>query len=183
MTKVAWVCIGFVAWTVLSVLVGIMVGRSLVRDIRRQGRRERRKKQPMRHRRSTVLIVDEDPEVREFYRLELADRRYEVVAAGDVDSVNRIIAASEPDVVLLDPYFGGKYRWDVLAGIKEQNSEVHILLSLAFKMFEDDDLRWFADGYFVKSFCTADLISRLESLRSERRTDRSSALIRTLGRQ
>ena len=118
----------------------------------------------MKIRRPLVVILDENGGIRELYALELAERGYEVVTLGDVAGVEEMIAGLEPDLVLLDPYIGGKYRWDVVTGIKGRNPHLRVLLCTALAI-DDHDLHFgLVDGYIVKSSCTDDLILKVELL-------------------
>jgi CheY-like chemotaxis protein len=73
-----------------------------------------------------VLIVDESPGIRELYRLELADRGYEVVAAGNVEGAEETVGRENPDLIVFDPWAKGRYAWDAVSRIKER----HCLLPL-----------------------------------------------------
>jgi len=133
-------------------------GRRYENDYYRYHRRH-----PMDERSIVITIIDGDPAVRELYSLELSARGYEVVT-GDVESAEESIARSKPNLVLLDPYDGSHYRWDVLAEIRRQNVELPILICLPFEMFVNDQDVGPADGCIVKSFEVSGLVSRVQSL-------------------
>ena len=62
-------------------------------------------------RRPSVLIVEDDPELRTLYRTTLALAGYTVVAAGDGVDALRHIENETPDVIVLDlglPLLGGR---------------------------------------------------------------------------
>ena len=86
----------------------------------------------MRDRKPRVIIIDENRAIRELYGLELADNGYEVVMVGDTAAVDEAIGSFKPDLVILDPWIGGKYRWDLLSGIKQAHSSIPVILCLAF---------------------------------------------------
>jgi DNA-binding response OmpR family regulator len=110
------------------------------------------------------MIIDEDRGVRELHAIELAERGYEVVTTGDASAVEEMIAALEPDLVLVDPYIGGRYRWDIVAGIKERNAHLCVLLCTVFLMDDNDPHFDFADGFVAKSSCTDGLILKVCTL-------------------
>jgi DNA-binding response OmpR family regulator len=110
------------------------------------------------------MIIDENAGIRELYALELAGRGYEVTTTGDASAVEEMIAALEPDLVLVDPYIGGEYRWDVVGGIKERNAHLCVLLCTLFVIDDNDPHFHLADGFVVKSSCTDELILKVETL-------------------
>jgi DNA-binding response OmpR family regulator len=110
------------------------------------------------------MIIDNNSGVRELYRTELSERGYEVITTGDITRAVEMIEKSKPDLVLVDPFTEGENRWDVLADIKSGIHHVPVLLCLAFAVDDNSSLLALADGYVVKSCCTADLISKVELL-------------------
>jgi DNA-binding NtrC family response regulator len=59
-----------------------------------------------------MMVIDKNRGIREFYGLELADERYyNAVMVGDAAAVEEAIRHSKPDLVILDPWIGGEYRW------------------------------------------------------------------------
>jgi hypothetical protein len=67
-------------------------------------------------------------------------------------------------LVLVDPYIGGEYRWDVVAGIKERNAHLCVLLCTVFTIDDNNPHFDLADGYVVKSSCTDELILKVDTL-------------------
>jgi DNA-binding response OmpR family regulator len=114
----------------------------------------------MAKRRRRVLIIDENIRAQEYLGLELTDRGYHVITTGSADPGEEIIAGWKPDLILLDPYIGGKYRWDLVTGIRDRNAGTPVLLCLPFRPFENDGSFRQTDDWWVKSFCTSDLIEK-----------------------
>jgi DNA-binding NtrC family response regulator len=135
-------------------------------------------KHPMDEERTHIAIIDEDPEVRELYGLEFTEAGYEVVGMSDVASAQELIARCEPDVVLLDPYDGRRYRWDVLAEIRDRNVQLPILICLPFEMRPDDPHCGPVDSCVIKSSDVSGLVSKVQSLLATK-----AANINTLPRQ
>ena len=116
----------------------------------------------------TVMIIDEDPGIRQFYGLELEDRGYDVVTVGDVTAVKQAFSRSEPDLIILDPWIGGRYRWDVLSSVKQQDSQIPVLLCLDLDCHRN--CAGLVEGVFVKSSSTADLLLKVGQLTGATRT-------------
>lgn len=111
-----------------------------------------------------IVIIDRNLGTREYLTLELKDGGYEVVAIDAIDPVHEIIDGSGADLVLLDPYIGGRYRWDILMDIRKRHRDLPVLLCLPFDAFHNDIPVALADDWWVKRFCTTGLISKVESL-------------------
>jgi len=107
----------------------------------------------------TVMIIEEDPGIREYYGLELEDHGYDVVTMGDVTAVKQAVSRSEPDLIILDPWIRGRYRWDVLSSVKRQDSQIPVLLCLDFDRHRK--CAALVEGVFVKSSSTADLLLKV----------------------
>ena len=61
-------------------------------------------------RRRTILIVDDEPAIRELLRVQLVAEGYEVVMAEDARSAARLVRDAKPDLMIVDahmPYVSG----------------------------------------------------------------------------
>jgi two-component system response regulator (stage 0 sporulation protein F) len=105
---------------------------------------------------SSILIVDDQPHMRELFSEELRDMGCQVESVGDVESVRRCFEDSSPDLVLLDLYLKGFDGWEVLHDIKRWHPRVPILIVTAYDSFRNDPRASQADGYVVKSFTHLD---------------------------
>ena len=98
-----------------------------------------------------ILIVDDQPCVRELLSEELILEGYRVAMAGDVESVRENLRFSKPDLVLLDLYLDGAEGFRVLRDIKEQNPNLPVIIFTAYDSYVDDPRLSQADGYVIKS--------------------------------
>ena len=112
-----------------------------------------------------VLVVDDDEVIRALVRDGLEREGFEVSLAGDGQSALRVIAETNPDLVILDvnmPAIGG---FDVLSSIRS-SSEVPVIL-LTGRVDEIDrvlGLELGADDYVVKPFSPRELASRARAI-------------------
>ncbi len=114
--------------------------------------------------RRTVLVVDDDREVQQAVREELANREYEVVIASDGEAALRLLDALTPDVLVLDlqlPHVSGPL---VAARLRMMERPPRLLICSAIPFAPEiaDDLA--ADGVLLKPFVRADLRSEVERL-------------------
>lgn len=105
---------------------------------------------------TTVLVVDDEPGVREVLRLTLSMEGFEVSTVADGISGLDALKESRPDVILLDIMMPRLDGYDVLDHIRqsEHGSRVQVILMSAKS--NDDDVweGWTkgADSYITKPF-------------------------------
>ena len=121
-----------------------------------------------------ILIVDDQPCVRELLSEELISEGYRVATAGDVESVRGHLRFSQPDLVLLDLYLDGPDGIGVLHDIKGKNPNLPVIIFTAYDSYVDDPRLSQADGYVIKSIDLdelkgkiADILRRKPSLQEE----------------
>jgi two-component system response regulator MprA len=113
-----------------------------------------------------VLVVDDDPDVRDSLRRSLTFEGYEVATAGDGLQALDAIAADRPDVVVLDlqmPVLGGL---EACRRLRQQGSDVPVLMLTARQATRDrvTGLDAGADDYLPKPFALEELLARLRAL-------------------
>jgi DNA-binding response OmpR family regulator len=100
----------------------------------------------------TILVVDDQPCVRELIMEELGDDGYRVRGAGDRKATWKQLSDNRPDLVILDIYLEDCKGWELLSEIKGKHPDLPILVVTAYDSFADDPRLAKADGYLVKSF-------------------------------
>jgi DNA-binding NarL/FixJ family response regulator len=74
-----------------------------------------------------VLIVDDHATFRSFARLVLSRAGYDVVGeAGDAEEARAMVAALQPDVVLLDVHLPGEDGIDIASGLDDATRVVFV---------------------------------------------------------
>jgi DNA-binding response OmpR family regulator len=109
---------------------------------------------------ANILIVDDQPYVRELLSEELAHEGYGIESVGDAQSIWGHLKDFRPDVVLLDLYLDGFEGWDVLGDIKRKEPKLPVLILTAYDSFEEDPRLSEADGYVIKSFVALDKLKQ-----------------------
>ena len=100
----------------------------------------------------TILVIDDQPCVRELIMEELEDEGYRVRGAGDRKATWRQLDDTCPDLVILDIYLEDCKGWELLGDIKKKHPDLPILVFTAYDSFADDPRLAKADGYLVKCF-------------------------------
>ena len=109
-----------------------------------------------------ILIVDDEENIRELYRVELSDEGYKVELAENGQQALLKFESFRPDLVTLDVIMPGMNGIEVLQRIREKNPSVPVLLLTAFGDFRQDFTTWASDAYIVKS---ADVSELKETIR------------------
>ena len=105
---------------------------------------------------SKILIIDDQPYVRELLSEELEDEGYTVASIGDAESLTRYLSDSKPDLVLLDLFLTGLKGWDLLLDIKAKHPLLPVLIVTAYDNYVDDPRLSQADGYLIKNIPSFD---------------------------
>ncbi len=113
-----------------------------------------------------VLVVDDDPGVRESLRRSLAFNGYEVDLAADGQRGLAAIAMGKPDVVVLDVMMPGLDGLEVCRRLRAAGDDIPVLMLTAREAISDRvaGLDAGADDYLVKPFALEELLARLRAL-------------------
>jgi len=111
---------------------------------------------------ATVLVVDDEADLRELVRITLSLDGHRVLLAADGDEALRVVHLQPPDVIVLDVVMPRRDGWEVLGTIKaEEPTRAQIpVLMLTAKADELDQVRGGIEGairYITKPFAVADL--------------------------
>jgi DNA-binding response OmpR family regulator len=115
---------------------------------------------------STVLIVDDEPQILRALRINLRVRHYEVHVAGTGTQALEVAAKHPPDLVILDLGLPGMDGIEVAKELRKQDDDVPILVLTARDAVESrvEGLDSGADDYLVKPFERQELLARLRAL-------------------
>jgi two-component system, OmpR family, response regulator MprA len=113
-----------------------------------------------------LLVVDDEPAVREALRRALALEGYAVELAGDGAEALAAVAAGEPDAVVLDVLMPRVDGVTVCRRLRASGSRVPVLMLTARDSVGDRvaGLDAGADDYLVKPFALEELVARIRAL-------------------
>jgi excisionase family DNA binding protein len=113
-----------------------------------------------------VLVVDDDPKVREFMRINLELEGYSVREADGGEQALQAIEDQAPDLVLLDVVMPGVDGWQLLRQLEERHGSIPVIM---FSGQVDDGsaaeaAQHGARGFIGKPFDPQDLLARAKQI-------------------
>jgi DNA-binding response OmpR family regulator len=115
-----------------------------------------------------ILIVDDEPNIVAAVEFLLRRKGHEVLVARNGDEALLLVAASTPDLVLLDVMMPAKSGYEVCKRLRErpewQGIKIIILSAKGRDAEVSKGLSLGADIYVTKPFSTRDLMSKIDAL-------------------
>jgi DNA-binding response OmpR family regulator len=116
-----------------------------------------------------VLVIDDDPTIRQVVALVLGDEGHEVIEASDGTNAFRQIALRAPDVILLDMKMPGMDGWEFSRLYRQRHgSPAPIIVFTAARDAARRSQDVGADGYLSKPFDIDVLVERIEAALEQR---------------
>lgn len=113
---------------------------------------------------TTILIAEDDADIREVLRLYLEGEGFTVAEAADGDTALRLALSSSPDAAILDVMMPGMNGYELTRELRRL-SEIPILILSAKS--EDNDkilgLNLGADDYIAKPFNPMEVVARVKA--------------------
>lgn len=118
----------------------------------------------MANKRSKVLVVDDEPQIRRFLRLGLPPHGYDCIEAETGAEALKLFAKERPDVVILDLGLPDRDGFSVIREIREASLTPIVVLSARSDVEgKVKALELGADDYVTKPFDVAELLARLRA--------------------
>jgi len=113
---------------------------------------------------TTVLIADDEKEIRDLLRLYLENEEYNIIEAGDGIETLKAVKEKKPDICLLDIMMPGKDGLSVMKEIRKDSNIPIIILSARTADAERIlGLDLGADDYIPKPFNPLEVVARVKS--------------------
>jgi DNA-binding response OmpR family regulator len=121
---------------------------------------------------TSILVVDDDADIRTLVSELLQRAGHGVIEAPDGESGLKLFYAQQPDLVLLDVSMPGLDGWEVLTRIRELSDvPVLMLTARAGELEKVRGLRGGADDYVTKPFGRQELLARVDAALRRGRND------------
>ena len=128
----------------------------------------------------TILIAEDEADIRNILRLYLESENYEVLEAADGESAVAAVRNGSPDLVILDIMMPKLDGFAVVRAIRQQ-SDIPVLILSARNQDNDKilGLNLGADDYIAKPFNALEIVARVKA--HLRRSDRSRTAVYSAG--
>ena len=128
-----------------------------------------------------ILIVDDEPGIRQMLSFTLAGDGYGCAGAGDIEEAQASLLSRRPDLILLDWMLPGISGIDFARRLKRDSRTADIpIIMLTAKTEESDKIKGLdsgADDYITKPFSTRELLARVRAvLRRTKVTEEAEAV-------
>ncbi|MGE9784296.1 response regulator [Janibacter sp. CX7] len=116
----------------------------------------------------TVVVADDDADIRDLVSFKLSNAGYTVVPVTDGDEALRAVDEHRPDLAVLDVMMPGRSGLDVLRAIRADDAltatKVILLTARARDVDVDAGFSTGADDYLTKPFSPRELVHRVTAL-------------------
>lgn len=111
-----------------------------------------------------VLVIDDDPDIRDVIAQTLVDEGYDIVTCADGQAALDLLATWKPDVILLDLMMPIMSGWEVLEQLKTIKTlgRISVVLLSASRELETTAKQSGVAGYLAKPFDLERLIATIE---------------------
>lgn len=123
---------------------------------------------------ATVMIVDDEPDIREVMRFALEEGGFHTLEAGHADEARKLLP-EHPDLVLLDWMLPGRSGLELAAQLKQSPKTRHMPIIMVSARGEEEDrvkgLDTGADDYITKPFSPREMVARVNAVLRRSRPD------------
>jgi len=112
----------------------------------------------------TLLVVDDEKNLRTLYEQELNEDGYQVLLAEDGNQALDILLKNRIDLAILDIKMEGMNGIETLKRMMETNKDIKVILNSAYSIYKSDFATWSADAYLIKSSDISELKKKIGEL-------------------
>jgi DNA-binding response OmpR family regulator len=114
-----------------------------------------------------ILVVDDEPQIREMLSMYFSSHGYETLTAGDSTQAIRAVGENEVDVAVLDIGLAEEDGLKLLEQLKAQHPELHVIMLTGMGFVEDllqEAQQKGADGYVSKVLPLDELLTAIQKI-------------------
>jgi len=117
---------------------------------------------------ATILVVDDEPDIREVMRFALENAQFQVIEAGHADDARKLLASESLDLILLDWMLPGRSGLELAAQLKQNPKTRAVPIIMISARGEEEDrvrgLETGADDYIAKPFSPREMVARVKAV-------------------
>ena len=106
---------------------------------------------------SRLLVVDDEEGIRLLYKEEFEEAGFDVTLANSGEEALKILKKQEFDLLILDIKMSGIDGVELLRIVKEEKTDLPVILATAYPHYKHEFGTWACDAYVVKSSDLGDL--------------------------
>jgi two-component system, OmpR family, phosphate regulon response regulator PhoB len=130
---------------------------------------------------TTILVVDDEPDIRGVIRFALEGADFRVIEAGHAEGARGLLSADRPDLVLLDWMLPGCSGLELAEELKQDpKTRALPIIMVSAHGAEEDRIRGLdtgADDYIAKPFSPREMIARINAVLRRARPDELTDII------
>ena len=127
---------------------------------------------------ATILIVEDEPDIREVIRFAMEGTGFRLLEAGQADEARKLMQSEEPDLILLDWMLPGHSGLELAHQLKQNPKTRAIPIIMVSARGEAEDrirgLETGADDYITKPFSPREMVARIKAVLRRFKPDESS---------
>lgn len=117
---------------------------------------------------STILVVDDEPDIREVIRFALENADFRVIEAAHADDARKLLGSENPDLILLDWMLPGRSGLELAQQLKQSPRTRSVPIIMVSARGEEEDrvrgLDTGADDYIAKPFSPREMVARIKAV-------------------
>lgn len=127
---------------------------------------------------TTILVIDDEPDIREVMRFALESSDFRVMEAGHADEARKLLSNETPDLILLDWMLPGRSGLELAQQLKQSPKTKSIPIIMVSARGEEEDrvkgLDTGADDYIAKPFSPREMVARVKAVLRRAKPDETS---------
>jgi two-component system, OmpR family, alkaline phosphatase synthesis response regulator PhoP len=116
----------------------------------------------------TILVVEDEPDIRKLLQYNLVQERYKVIEAEDSEQALKLLQRARPNLIILDLMLPGMSGMELCKLLRDRQDTAHMpILMLTAKAGEADKvigLEMGADDYLAKPFSPREMVARVRAI-------------------
>ncbi len=112
----------------------------------------------------TILVVDDDDNIRMLLEDELREEGYNVLTATNARDALKMVESEPLDLVILDIRMPGMDGLEALPRILGLKEGLKVILNTAYSQYQESFMSWAADAYIIKSADLTELKAKVKEL-------------------
>ncbi|NUU99939.1 transcriptional regulator [Marinitoga sp. 1154] len=115
---------------------------------------------------SSILIVEDDPDIKDILKTYLEIERYEIFEVDSINEMTKFLNSNKVDIILLDIMLPDGDSVDILPYIRSKNKNTGIIIISAKNTDRDKifGIESGADDYITKPFNPREVVARVRAL-------------------